>query len=113
MTIGDRIKKKRLELGMSQDELAKKCGYKSRSSINKIELSRDMPLNKVEMIAKALLIEPSVLMGWEDENVIEVAQTDVALSNMESRLKEYALKLNELSKDKQELVEKLIDELGK
>ena len=54
MTVGERIKQRRLELGLSQDELAKKVGYKSRSSINKIELSRDLPLKKVELMAKAL-----------------------------------------------------------
>lgn len=66
MTIGERIKNKREELGMSQDELAKRCGYKSRSSINKIELKRDLPLNKVSLIADALGVSPSYLMGWED-----------------------------------------------
>ena len=48
MTIGERIKERRIELGYTQDELAKKCGYKSRSSINKIELSRNLPLPKIE-----------------------------------------------------------------
>ena len=38
MTIGQRIKRRREELQMSQEELANKIGYKSRSSINKIEL---------------------------------------------------------------------------
>ena len=38
MTIYDRIKLRREELGMSQQELAYKLGYKSRSTINKIEL---------------------------------------------------------------------------
>ena len=33
----ERIRRRREELGLSQDELAKKLGYKSRSSINKIE----------------------------------------------------------------------------
>lgn len=66
MNVGERIKSKRLELGMSQDELAKKCGYKSRSSVNKIELARDLPLNKVELFAKALDVTPAYLMGWED-----------------------------------------------
>lgn len=66
MTVGERIKAKRLELGMSQEELAKKCGYKSRSSINKIELERDLPLRKVEQLARALNTEPAYLMGWEE-----------------------------------------------
>ena len=37
MNIGARIKKRREELNMSQEELAKLANYKSRSSINKIE----------------------------------------------------------------------------
>lgn len=68
MTIGERIKNRREELGMTQDELARKCGYKSRSSINKIELSRDLPLRKVSLMADALQTSPGYLMGWEDIN---------------------------------------------
>ena len=64
MTIGQRIKSRREQLGMSQDELAKKVGYASRSSINKIELSRDLPLKKVDLIARALETSPSYIMGW-------------------------------------------------
>lgn len=67
MTVGERIKQRRLELHLSQDELAKKVGYKSRSSINKIELSRDLPLRKVELMAKALDTTPDYLMGWTEE----------------------------------------------
>lgn len=67
MTVGERIKQRRLELNLSQDELAKKVGYKSRSSINKIELARDLPLKKVELMAKALDTTPSYLMGWSEE----------------------------------------------
>ena len=64
MTIGENIKNRRTELGLTQDELARKSGYKSRSSINKIELSRDLPLKKVEDVAKALECNPAELCGW-------------------------------------------------
>lgn len=67
MTIGERIKKRRLELGLSQEEVAIKAGYKSRSSVNKLESSRNLPLSKVEKMATALGCSPSYLMGWEDE----------------------------------------------
>ncbi len=67
MTVGERIRNRRIELGMSQDELAKKVGYKSRSSVNKIEMSRDLPLTKVQKMANALDVSPGFLMGWEDE----------------------------------------------
>lgn len=66
MTVGERIKQKRIELNMTQDELAKKVGYKSRSSIQKIETARDLPLRKVLKMAKALDCTPGELMGWED-----------------------------------------------
>ena len=68
MTVGERIRQKRIELELSQDELAKRVNYKSRSSIQKIECARDLPLNKVELMAKALGCTPSYLMGWEDED---------------------------------------------
>lgn len=74
MTIGERIKNRREELGLTQDELAKKCGYKSRSSINKIELSRELPLKKVSLMADALNTTPGYLMGWEDDGIPTVVK---------------------------------------
>jgi transcriptional regulator with XRE-family HTH domain len=66
MTVGDRIKERRLALKLSQDELAKKVGYKSRSSIQKIESARNLPLRKVAKMASALDCSPSYLMGWQE-----------------------------------------------
>ena len=66
MTIGARIKARREELGLSQDELAHRLGYKSRSSINKIELNqRNLTQSKIKAIADALSTTPSYVMGWE------------------------------------------------
>lgn len=68
MTIGERIRKKRIELGMSQEELAKKLNYKSRSSINKIEKDgRELRQNKIVSIAEALQTSPQYIMGWIDD----------------------------------------------
>ena len=72
MTIGQRIKQRREQLGLTQDELAHKVGYASRSSINKIELSRDLPLRKVSKMASALDTSPSYLMGWTDDPNMKV-----------------------------------------
>ena len=64
-SIGDRIKAQREALGISQDELARKLGYQSRSSINKIESGeRDLPQSKIKAIADALCVSPSFIMGW-------------------------------------------------
>lgn len=66
MTIGDRIKQRRMELGMSQEELARKLGYKSRSSINKIELGgQNLTQKKIKKIAEALDTTPDYIMGWD------------------------------------------------
>ena len=70
LKIGDRIKIRREQLKMTQDELAQAMGYKSRSSINKIEKGgNEPPQSKVVDFAKVLHTTPSYLMGWEDDNV--------------------------------------------
>lgn len=68
MTIGQRIKIRREELGMSQEDLSKKVGYKSKSSINKIELGqRVLTQSKIKALADALDTTPSYIMGWDEE----------------------------------------------
>ena len=54
MNIGDGIRSRREELGLTQEELAKKLGYKSRSSVNKVETSRELSNKKVRRYAEAL-----------------------------------------------------------
>lgn len=66
-SVGERIREKRESLGMSQEELAKKLGYKSRSSINKIEAdARNLTQSKIKSIADALQTTPSYIMGWDE-----------------------------------------------
>lgn len=65
--MGTIIKKRREQLGISQEQLANILGYKSRSSINKIELNHtDLPQSKIVALAKALSVTPAYLMGWEE-----------------------------------------------
>ena len=52
--IGRTIRNRRIELGMSQEELAYKCGYKSKSSINKMEMGvQGLTQSKIATIATA------------------------------------------------------------
>ena len=72
MKIFDRIRDLREKLGMTQEELALKTGYKSRSTINKIEKGlRDINQSQIELFATALETTPAYLMGWEDEPMIQ------------------------------------------
>lgn len=58
------IKIRRKALGLSQEELAKKMGYTSRSTIAKIESGRnDIPQSKIKAFAEALDTTPTVLLG--------------------------------------------------
>lgn len=64
--IGNRIKNIRENNNMTQEELAKKCGYNSRSTINKIELGiNDVPYSKINNIAEALGVKPVDIFAWE------------------------------------------------
>ena len=66
-TIGSKIRNRREELGLSQDELGKRLGYRSRSSINKIELDqRNLTQSKIKAIADALETTPAYIMGWDE-----------------------------------------------
>jgi len=76
--IGKRIKYRREELGMTQEELAELTGYKSRSSINKIEMDgRGLPQKKIVSFADALKTTPAALMGWEKQEQTANAMTIV------------------------------------
>ena len=86
MTLGERIKLKREEKGMSQLDLAKKVGYGTRSAISMIEADkRDLPLAKVREIAKVLEVSPDWLMGWADISIKVKTDLDLtveALNNL-------------------------------
>lgn len=67
MTFGKRIFKIRTEKGLTQNELANAVGYKSRSTIAKIEAGkRNVSLKTIVALAKTLGTTPSYLMGWDE-----------------------------------------------
>ena len=66
---GKRIRAARENIGMSQTELAELLGYKSRSSINKIELGYvDMPIDKVEKAASVLGVSVRYILGFKEND---------------------------------------------
>lgn len=67
MKIGEKIKKLREKLGYTQEQLAELMGYKSKSTINKIEAGiNDITQSKVIEFAKILKTTPAYLMCWDD-----------------------------------------------
>lgn len=64
METHENIKALREELGLSQEALAEKVGYKDRSSIAKIEAGLvDLSQSKIAAFATALHVTPAQLMG--------------------------------------------------
>ncbi|MCX4317747.1 MAG: helix-turn-helix transcriptional regulator, partial [Lachnospiraceae bacterium] len=69
---GKRIKARRKDLGMTQEELGQKAGV-TKATINKYEtgIVQNLKRSTIEDMAKALNVSPSYIMGWTD-NVAEV-----------------------------------------
>lgn len=66
MTLGEKVYQLRSGKNMTQDELALAVGYKSRSTIAKIESGEREPgQSMVVALANALDVTPAYLMGWE------------------------------------------------
>lgn len=67
MNIGQRIKARREELGISAEDLGQKIG-KAKTTIYRYELGliEKMPTSVLEAIAAALQTSPAYLMGWTE-----------------------------------------------
>lgn len=102
MTVGDRIKAKREELGLSQIELAKKMNV-SRQAISKAELhDNNITTEKVRKFADALGCTPAFLMGWTEDNpIVQKATLDAKRQK----------KIDQLTDQELQLVDNLIDTL--
>ena len=110
MTTKDRIKELCKERKISVNKLETDLGFgtgyvskldKSTPNTKKIQAIADYFGTTVDYLVKGTVVEFSQ----------EMAYMDVKLSNMDVRIKEYALKLAALSKEKQEQIMSLIDML--
>ena len=84
MSIGQRIKNRRLELGLTVDEVAAKIG-KNRATVYRYESSdiEDLPTSILEPLAKVLHTTPGFLMGWEPES--RSTTSDISDSDVDMR----------------------------
>lgn len=93
MTVGERIKKKREELGLSQSELAQKMGYAGKSSVCRAETyGNNITTDKVRKFAKALGCTEAELVGWDEDAKVRrqlsgiVAEDDIRLLTLYTKL---------------------------
>lgn len=68
MTVGDRIRKVRLEQDVTQQELADYIGV-SKQAVYKYEnnIVTNIPTDKIDAISRRLRVSPAYLMGWEEQ----------------------------------------------
>ena len=83
MDMYDRIRNRRKELKMTQDELAKLTGYNDRSSIAKIEAKKtDLSQSKIIAFAEALKVSTSYLMDGEVKEIEE--KSNINMNDIET-----------------------------
>ncbi|MBQ9255580.1 MAG: helix-turn-helix transcriptional regulator [Acidaminococcaceae bacterium] len=101
MKLYENIRAKRIALQMTQQELAKKLGYKSTSTIAKIESGEnDIPQAKLAAFASALNTTPAELMGLQIVTLGPEEPDDtetVAISKGKPQLVELIHQLDSLS----------------
>lgn len=108
MNVGEIIKNRRKEIGMSVDELAEKLN-KNRSTIYRYENGEieNMPIDVIYPIAEALRTTPAHLLGWDSEEIDAVAnmQADVAAyeDSKEEQLKQALLQISDMATNNESL----------
>jgi len=91
MTLGEKIRYYRELQGMSQDELAQKTGYSTRSAISRIEAGgRDLNQRKILIFAMALHVDPVVLLpDTEKSDLHDLPEYDADGNKLEWTDEEY------------------------
>lgn len=114
MSLAAKVKQKREELEWSQEELASRMGYKSRTSINKIEMGRPVSQKIIVRLAEVLGTTPAWLMGWEEK--IEAEPEKMAQRHFEILMDEDLSEIFEdfqmLDADKRKIVKDLVRSLA-
>lgn len=104
--VGKIIRERRLELGMTQEQLAHIIGYKDKTAVYKIEAGiNDVNQKTLKKFAEALDVPITYFLEGFNVDIEQVP-------HHESVLMAYAKKLFELSPDSQENALKYIDFLS-
>ena len=126
MRIGDRIKARRKELGMTQTQLAEKLGLTSKAAVSTVENNKEnMTTERIDKYAAALDTTARFLLGYTDDPeekniravnvqpIIDAFEREIAdIINapvFSEKIDEYAAKIMELSEEDQKSVFQYID----
>ena len=109
--VGQNILKRRKELKMTQEDLAKKLGYKSISAVAKIENGMNgLNQSKLARIAEILETSPSALMGWtRTEAEIDADMELLARIDRDEEFKKIARQYYAMSEKQQEYIRSMVE----
>lgn len=117
MEIGERIKQRRMELGLSQRELARRMGYSDNSTLARIEQGKvDVYQNKIVQFSEVLGVSIAYLMGWQEEDDEQKNDTitDVILKmRTDSEFMSVVETLYKLDKEKLHSINQMLNTLFK
>lgn len=103
-----RIRQKRLELGLTQEELANKLGLQ-KSAIAKYENGRVTNIKRgtIQLMSDLFQVSPSWLMGLSEDSSEAMIKGSIRAEEDLAHIKKYYL----LSHEKRQIVDNLIDQL--
>lgn len=106
MTVGDRIKARRIEMKMSVEELGKKLG-KNRTTVYRYETGyiENLPIDILQPIADALNTTPQYLMGWVEE---KTEKKQSAESELSMKKREFIKRVEGMSDAQLERLEQIL-----
>ena len=114
MALADRVRRRREELGLSQEQLAQRMGYSSRTSINKIENGRPCSQKIIARLSEALNVSIPYLMEWEEEleqNPVGMAERHIEII-MDEDINDIFDDFKSLDQSQRQLVKDLVHSLA-
>lgn len=109
MTISERIKARRIELGLTLEDVGKILNV-SKSTVLRYETSEieNMGIDKLENLAKALQTTPGFLMGWFDSPTQKVKLAEDRLPDNDSEIRMIARARSNMSEQDREKMMKIL-----
>lgn len=101
MGIGEKIRQRRVELGWSQRDLAKRMGYSHHSTIARIEVGKvDVPQSRIVRFSEVLGVSLSYLMtDWEEDK-----KNPVSMDGLSENRKKLMQFVETVPEDKAEMI---------
>ena len=105
-----RIRDRRIELGLSYQDVADATGL-SKSTIQRYETGsiRKVPINQIEDLARALHTTPSYLMGWDDNSGYFTDMDSIVLLEELKKRPEFRVMFDSTKDLDPESIKKIVD----